>query len=51
MEVLYSSVPETNNSMKRFVIFSLSVITAGLIIWYIKKKMDKEYENSYLHQG
>jgi hypothetical protein len=48
MEALYSSVPEANDSMKRFVVFSVSVILCASLIWYLNKKMKRINENCNL---
>jgi hypothetical protein len=51
MEALYSSVPETNDSMKSFVIFSGTLFFFALLIWYLNKKIKKEDENRNIHEG
>jgi hypothetical protein len=49
MEVTYSSVPETDKSLKNLLILSLSAMLIVVTIWYLNKKINKKYENSNLH--
>jgi predicted permease len=51
MEVLYSSVPESKDSLKSIVIFSGTVLFFALLIWYLNKKIKKEDENRNIHEG
>jgi hypothetical protein len=42
MEAQYSSVPEVDKSLLRFMIFSASVLLFAFITWYVTQKIKEE---------
>jgi hypothetical protein len=48
MEAKYSSVPEASDPVESIVIFSISILVGGFLMWYINKKIRESHETSDL---